>query len=792
MEYLTIVGSYFPGSIGAGYSITSSVPLDANLQVDFINILGTYTGSPVVNNITIVINSGDTTGFSQYYFNDDYNNLNGTSIFSAVTLTYAGTNTFIEYESFIFDATPTPTPTNTETPTPTNTETPTETPTPTATVGSTPTATPANTETPTPNPTNTETPTPTQTPTQYISVYQFQDCCDASNVFRFYNVGVSLSVGSIYDISGSTNFSGCAEVVTYTSTGLAYDSNGVTFTGPYIDCGSCITCPTPTPTQTPTQTPDVCTTQYCLRTLMSPLSGYNGNYTSTDSYYNTKLYYSGDGTTYGVIYYTGGQWCLSDTLGGSCLLEGSYPCYSECPDISSNLFSSGPCPTPTPSPINCDTFDFSAYFDCDYNPITPTVTATETTTPTPTPTITPTINPCNNVAVIASISAYTINDVTPTPSVTPEATKTVGVSGSATYLMMDKLFDCVTTKVLVDCSTQQEYYTSDSLVIDGVPILIGITIFALINGKYVCATYDRDDDNISSNSNVTEIVSIYNTCQLCIPQPTQTPTVTSTSTPIVTLTNTSTKTPTPTPTRTVGLTPQPTKTPTPTPNSTQTPTTTTTPTQTPTSSMVYVYESCYPVTTNSLTKVTQIIQTQSASTITIGQVFRDSDNICWTYLGPQPSSYIPPTTVFVSTFSGNYFNGISTITYTNCQECVTNYYYDIARCGVDEKYNYQVITNTGFGIINYVACFTPQEAYTLQQDNFANTNVYNQGTVCGYSTFAVANSGKPLTVGGIYKWDGICYFIVGVSASTTYTYNLNNATYYNSCSNCINPPIPLP
>jgi hypothetical protein len=300
--------------------------------------------------------------------------------------------------------------------------------------------------------------------------------------------------------------------------------------------------------------------------------------------------------------------------------------------------------------------------------------------------------------------------------------------------MMDKIFDCVTTKVLVDCSTQQEYYTSDSLVIDGVPIVIGITIFALINGKYVCATYDRDDDNISSNSNVTEIISIYNTCQLCIPQPTQTPTVTSTSTPIATVTNTSTKTPTPTPTKTIGLTPQPTKTPTPTPNSSQTPTTTTTPTQTPSSSMVYVYESCYPVTTNSLTKVTQIIQTQSASTITIGQIFKDNNNICWTYLGAQPSSYIPPTTVFVSTYSGNYFNGAPTNTYGSCSSCVSSPYKITLTNGPCSGPN-STFSITG-GNVNDVIVVKATFAGQLTKvgGNFARADLYLNGYGCSSNT----------------------------------------------------------
>jgi hypothetical protein len=34
LKDLAIIGNYFEGSIGAGYSATSSVPVDANLQID--------------------------------------------------------------------------------------------------------------------------------------------------------------------------------------------------------------------------------------------------------------------------------------------------------------------------------------------------------------------------------------------------------------------------------------------------------------------------------------------------------------------------------------------------------------------------------------------------------------------------------------------------------------------------------------------------------------------------------------------------------------------------------------
>ena len=561
--------------------------------------------------------------------------------------------------------TPTNTPTNSETPTPTNTETPTVTPSTTPT--NTPTNTITNTETPT------STPTPTVTPTEPYDVYLFEDCCDPTNIFRIQNVHGSLIVGQVWAITGSS-FTGCATVITYSVTGPL--SNGGIFQGPYVDCNSCGSCPSPTPTVTPTVTPTAtsnvtptttptttptptvsptqgtCSSTYCFKTTLSSLSGYSGNYVQAGTY-NTKLYYSGDGINYGVIYYTGDRWCLSTSLGGTCLLEGSYPCYSECPDISANLFTSGPCPTPTPSPINCETFDFNAYFDCDWEPIptpTPSVPCDDVdfditsilATPTPTPT-----SECN-VGVSFSICSYT--DTTPTPSITPTLTltKTCDVQGQVSFVMLDETFNCVSVKVLVDCVTGTEYYVTDSLIYNGISVVTGMTMSALINDSNVCVIYDRDDSNISSNSIVTEIYGLFASCDYCVIGPTPTPTTTQTPT----------TTPTPTVTSTPGTSALP------TPTTTQTPTTT--PTATP--NYVYVYESCVNISPN--VKKTQVVQTtKSPITSIVGQCFRDSSGNCWKYNGQFVSGYIVPSTFMPMSYLGNYFASSPTITYSNCSTC---------------------------------------------------------------------------------------------------------------------------
>ena len=151
--------------------------------------------------------------------------------------------------------------------------TPTPTQTPTTTNTSTPTTTPTLTSTPTGTPTNT--PTPSVTPTEPYDVYQFEECGNPSNVFRYENVPGILTTGTTYEITSSQTYNiltennddiitennnnlvqennlgfvGYATVVNYTGAGPVYSSSGMTFT--VSNCPS----PTPTPTNTATNTP---------------------------------------------------------------------------------------------------------------------------------------------------------------------------------------------------------------------------------------------------------------------------------------------------------------------------------------------------------------------------------------------------------------------------------------------------------------------------------------------------------------------------------------------------------
>jgi hypothetical protein len=582
-------------------------------------------------------------------------------------------------------------------------------------------------------------------------IYLFEDCNDASNLFRFENIPGTLTEGYVYNISGGSGFTGYAKVIAYSEEGTIYSTDGVVFVGGATQC------PTPTPTQTPeaspTPTPSVtpteeifempmlfstppsgcATTDFCFRTSLPSLSGYSGNYT-VGADYNGVPTYSGDGTITGVIYYYSGDtsyWCLSNTLGGTCYLRGASPCTSDCPDIAVNDFFSGICPTPTPTPINCGIFNFNAYFDCDWEPIptpTPSVACDDVNftfdivgvTPTPTPTS----DSCNLVAVSFSMSGYT-PATTPTVTLTPSVTltRTVNIREQVTFEMLDETFSCVSVKVLTDCQSGQEYYVTDNLSFSGIPAVIGMTLLVDLNGGFQCVTYTRDDTNFSSNSSVGEIVQLYSSCEYCSIIPTPTPTVT--TTPTITPSSSQTPTPsitaspsvTPSQTATIGSTPPVTPTPTQTPTRTQTPTPSITPSPSATPNYVYVYQSCSPIFPNVLN--TQVIQTQVVSFANQpGAIFKDFVGNCWTYIGRFDSTYIAPPSVITVTFEGNYFDGVLSLTYPDCTTCQTPII-------VDGNYNYfnGVRCDNGASIVvkSLNLQSEPSESFNI------NLNIFNLG-----------------------------------------------------------------
>jgi hypothetical protein len=541
--------------------------------------------------------------------------------------------------------TPTPTPTQTQTQTPTLTSTPTETPTITPTSTQTPTPTVSDTPTSTPTPTITETPTTTPTISLTPSITPTISPSFACTCEEYTLVNTSDIVFAQVQYIDCLYNDQQIEIEPFQSVticacqgSLIYPSE-VTVT---LD-GDCF--PSPSPTRTPNATPSPTPTlvpctedDFCLYTQLSSLQTYNGNYVSGGTY-NSRPYFVGDGTTIGYIYYTGTFWCLSDSLGGPCYLQGGLPCNSPCPDISANYFNPGPCPTPTPSPINCNSLDFNAYFDCDYVPYpTPSPSidcdlldlnvTSFPVSPTPTPS-----SPTCNTSLGFIISGYTEPNVSPTPSPTIAPTRTVDVGGQVTYRFIDNTFVCVGTKVLLDCTSGLELYTSDSLVYNGVPLVTGTYFLGSVAGQSFCLQYLRDDDTFSSNISIDSVLNIYGNCEDCQVVLTPTPSVTPTNTPTPSIT--------------------PTKTPTPSPTI-----------EAPT--LYYIFETCSLNDNGSPSTI--ISQTVPVNfPITIGESFKDSENQCWRYAGSFTSYYPTGSSNFI-TYTTNFFN-INPIVYSNCELC---------------------------------------------------------------------------------------------------------------------------
>jgi len=395
-------------------------------------------------------------------------------------------------------------------------------------------------------------------------VFSFEDCCPPYDQFNvLINTG-SYNENSIYHLSTDI-FSGCATCITYNSSLTnIYTANVVT--GPFIDCDNCFI------SESVSCTGGCSQTEYCLNAGLL----YDGNYI-TAGFYNGNSFYTG-GTTVGYIYFDNSRWCLSDTLGGTCILFGKSPCNTECPDLCDEL-SSGICiPTPTPTYNPCDTVDFNALFNCDFPENSQTPTPTPSNSPTPTPTITPT-STSNCSTLTMTLSATTFG---PEPTLTPTPTPTIPLRdlcfyGGATYDLLDDVFVCNKTKKLIDCEFGYEYYVNESFSLLGYNnVNIGDVLSVnFSNIGTFCVTYKGLSDN-SSNATLKAILGQYSDCDNCLsPEPTLTATPTLTQTPTLTRTQRPTSTPTLTPTTT------PTLTKTPNATQTQTPTQSVTPTNTP-------------------------------------------------------------------------------------------------------------------------------------------------------------------------------------------------------------------
>ena len=754
--------------------------------------------------------------------------------------------------------TQTPTPTNTETPT--NTPTPTNTETPTQTPTQTPTNTGTPTQTPTPTSTSGYI-VQFQSCVDSLIKFRFIDLPSTFIIGDTYLITDTVfngcatvitydGTGPIYDGTGVSFVqvsSGCGDDLCPTINnlpailgncgngnilyanvqedtafvGAVYYYEGecysfIEFEGPggpdlgipdFTDCIYCVASPTPTPTPnpTPTNTPTPSTTPlpcpnsvYCFNTTLSSLTGYTGNYTDT-GYYNNKQYYSGDSLTTSFIYYTGTYWCLSDSLGGNCVLQGATPCKSICPDISATDFTVGICPSPTPLPIDCTIFNFEAYFDCDWEPVPPGIPCDDvdfnvTSVPV-TPTPTPTGNLCVGTGLSFSLSGYT--PVGPTVTVTPTVMPTpdIPAGGQVTFNMLESTFSCVSVKVLIICETGEEKYTADSLVYLGLPLTIGTTFLALMSyGNMVnvqtCVTYDRDDFDSSSDSNIGTILNLYGDCGDCSTLPTPTPTATNTSTPTMTPTptmtqtptNTSTQTLTPTPSSTNGSIP-PTNTPTPTNTSTPTTTTTQTPTQTgtqtptptPTSNYVYVFQTCVPAFFN--TENSMLIQTLPYGSLAVNEVVKDWLGTCWTYLGRYNLGYIPPTNVIRSTYEGDNFS-------SSFNQSVAQIFSDCTTClppaivPSTNKFLYESCLVLSGNVYKTRVVQTIQHPGVTTIGQAIQTQEAINGTCFTYlgevpNTYIIPGNFVPIVVTGDYFGSG------GMVS-------LGNPTIYAACYDCVN------
>ena len=553
-----------------------------------------------------------------------------------------------------------PCPSSSPTPTPTVTPTPSITVSPSSSVTPTPSITSSDTPTPTPSTSVTSTPTPSVSITPSVTVSpspssssSAQICIDNCLEYELTNVDEREIAYCYYiDCYGNENniqlrpldtttICACEDSVIYPSSIVDIVTVGPC-SPPEISQSSTPT-PTPTPTLTPTVTasPGVCSeNDFCLYTSLSSLSPYNGNYILIGSYNGRNLYYSTTNVP-AYIYYNGTEWCLSLTVGGTCIVTGASPCYSLCPDILANYFNPGPCPSPTPTPVNCNNLDFNAYFDCDYVPY-----------PSPTPSVpcdlvdmnvtaipvTPSPTPSSTVpgsGIVFDVTIVPPSSPSPTPTMTSSPVRDIEIGGQITYRFFEQTFICVTTKVLKDCNSELEYYSSSELVYDGVPVLTGVTFSASVGGQILCLTYLRNDDTFSPNLVIDEVTNIFGNCTLCSLILTPTPTMTSSVTPTPTVT--------------------PTKTPTPSP-STNSPI------------FYYIFESCnlnpegFPEQT--------IVQTLPTTWImSVGQTF-SYQNICWKYVGSY-TSLLPSGPTILINYSGNYFSSlVSPLIYGSCETCV--------------------------------------------------------------------------------------------------------------------------
>lgn len=497
----------------------------------------TYSAGTFSANTFYYLITDKYTGCSQY-ITSGYNS--GTTEFNLIS---ANTTSYLTCSACttIYPCVPGPTPTPTSTPAPTTTptKTPTQTPTKTTTPTTTPTktTTPTNTKTPTPSVTNTKTPTVTptvsitatvtKTPTPTPTITPTLSITPTNTPTRTQTPTPSVTKTKT-PTPTVTNTSTPTLSITPTKT----PTPTVTKTPLPTFCVTLTPTLSVTPTNTPTPSPiyTACPqSSYCVFTNLSAYTQYDGIYYNYDQFNGYNVFYKPDGINSAYIYYNTGEtrWCLSSCVNGECKLFGQTGSNTVCPDLD-NTYVSTSCPTPTPSNTDsCNTFDFTAVFDCNI-----TSGATPTPTPSLTPTLTPTTTPsptplCNNKSLSFSGVNYPYPGPSPTPSVTPtNAVKGVIVTGTSEFNTFSSKFTSLFSKYLQDCNNINKYYVSEDI-----PFSTGATFSVIIDGKSSCVTYVSDI--LSSPTNILQSIESGNLfdCEFCNPVPSQTPTPTLTPTP---------------------------------------------------------------------------------------------------------------------------------------------------------------------------------------------------------------------------------------------------------------------
>lgn len=258
---------------------------------------------------------------------------------------------------------------------------------------------------------------------------------------------------------------------------------------------------------------------YCVNT---ELEAYDGEFNYAGMY-NGQDYFTGGSY---FIYYSssdGNLWCLSNSLGGSCLQFGPLGSTSTCPDLDESFFSSGSCPTVTTTTTSpCDAFDFTAIFDC----LIPPTTTTTTTIPPTTTTTTTLFDACKDVGMVVTLSAYTTTTTTlpVTTTTTTQIDRPCIFSGSVQFNIFDEYMRCGNSKLFKDCISGLEYISSDVLLTPFGTSPIQNYVYKLdVNGVTACAVFIGLVDNISG---IDQIIieeelgaEVDGACLDCVPDP---------------------------------------------------------------------------------------------------------------------------------------------------------------------------------------------------------------------------------------------------------------------------------